>query len=88
MHDAHNVVTTTIPFCPCSNLETIGQRLWRDHQRMVARHGQRIIQPGKDTPAGMADRGCFAVNGLPGADDARAERLRHRLMPEAHAKYR
>lgn len=55
VHDAHNVVTTTIPFCPCSNLETIGQRLWRDHQRMVARHGQRIIQPGKDTPAGMAD---------------------------------
>src|SRR3954447_5913732 len=54
-------------------------------QRVIARHGQRVGQPGEDALAVVRDLRRLAVDGLM-ADHPAAEGLAHRLVAEADAE--
>src|SRR5215212_74247 len=66
-------------------LELVGQALGRDHERVVAPDRQRVGQAGVDALAVMGDLGGLAVDRVVGGDGC-AERLAHRLMPQADAE--
>src|SRR5215212_10450189 len=66
-------------------LELVGQALGRDHERVVAPDRQRVGQAGVDALAVMGDLGGLAVDRVVGGDRC-AERLPHRLMPQADAE--
>src|SRR3954453_1236784 len=65
-------------------LELGGQVVVHD-ERVIARDGQRVGQPGEDALAVVGDLGRLAVHGQV-ADDPAAERLAHRLVAEADAE--
>src|SRR3954454_16328935 len=66
-------------------LQLVGQALGRDHERVVAPDRQRVGQAGVDALAVMGDVGGLAVDRVVGGDGC-AERLPHRLMPQADAE--
>ena len=73
---------------PRRHLEARGHGLGRDHERVVARGGEDVRQPGEDRLAVVADLGGLAVHELRRAHDLAAERLAEGLVPEADAEER
>src|SRR5450759_5900035 len=67
---------------PSRYFKTVRQRLALDHQRVVARCGERIRQAGEYAGVVVMDRRCLAVHQLFGVVDAPAERLADVLMTE------
>src|SRR5205823_3400074 len=67
--------------------ELAGQRLGLDDQRVVTADHERVRQPLEQALPVVDDVRRLAVHGHV-ADHAPAERLGHRLMPEAHAQRR
>ena len=67
---------------------SFGQRVGLDHEAVVARGLERIVEAGEERAAVVVDHVGLAVHEILGADDLAAERLAHRLMAEADAQQR
>src|SRR4051812_7456079 len=65
----------------------LGRKLRVDDERVVAAGHERGFEAAEDRPAVVLDGGGLPVHRL-AAHDATAERLRHRLVTEAHAQHR
>src|SRR5258706_16199154 len=57
-----------------------------DHQRMIARRGQRTVQALEYTRAAMRHFGELAVHDARGTDDPATERLPDRLVAQTDAE--
>ena len=86
---AHDLVNRTIGMLrPGREFQALRQGFTLDHQRVVAGHGQWVVQPLKNTCVQVIHRAGFTVHDLPGANDIAAKSLTDGLMPEAHAQNR
>src|SRR6202171_701889 len=70
------------------DLQAFGNAATVDHQRMIAGRGKWTGQALEYALASMGDGRELAVHHAPRTDDAPAERLADRLVPEAHAENR
>src|ERR1700680_196274 len=68
------------------DLQTFGDAATFDHQRMIAGRGKWTGQALEYALASMGDGRELAVHHAARTDDAPAERLADRLVPEAHAE--
>ena len=64
------------------------QRVGLDHEAVVARRLERIVEAGEQPLAVVVDHVGLAVHEILGPDDRAAKGLAHRLMAEAHAQQR
>src|SRR5918992_6088493 len=71
-----------------ADLEARGQAVALDHERVVSRRHEIVLDFRKNAAAVMADAGNLAVHHLLCAHDPAAERLPDGLMAEAHAEDR
>lgn len=65
------------------DLERVGNGIRIDRQAVIAGGGEAVRQASEDAPAAMADGAHLAVHRDAGMDNACAERLADRLMPQA-----
>ncbi|CAE1151093.1 protein of unknown function [Serratia sp. Tan611] len=84
----HNLIAYAVTLAPGGNLKTVRQRCCVQHQRMVARYRQRIIQPAKDAAVRMANRRGFTVHHFARAHHIGAECLPQCLMPQTDTENR
>ena len=71
-----------------AHLEAVGQRGALDGERVVAHRLEALREAAEDALAVVGDAARLAVHETLGGDDARAERLRDGLVPEADAEER
>lgn len=88
MAESHNFVRLAVTHRPGSHLEGIWQGAALYNQRMVAGHGQWIIQSAEHALASVLNRRGFAVHHLTRTHDLRAIRLRNCLMAQTDAQHR
>ena len=65
---------------------SFGQRVGLNHEAVVARRLEWIVEAGEQALAVVVDHVGLAVHEILGAHDRAAECLAHRLMAEAHAQ--
>src|SRR5271169_7242713 len=71
---------------PCGEFQAVRHRIALNHQRVVARGGERAGQACEYAVAVMVYLRGLAVHQLPGVDDAPSESLAYALVAEAHAE--
>ncbi len=73
---------------PGGDLQTFRQCFALDHQRVIARRGERVGQAVKHAGVVVMDRRGLTVHQLFGVNDASAEGLANALVPEAYTQNR
>ena len=86
---AHDLVhRAVLELGPGSHFQAVRQRLALDHQRVVAGHGQRLVEAGEHALVLVENRTGLAVHHLTGAHHVAAEGLTNALVTQAHAEDR
>ncbi len=86
--DAHDLAVAARFLGPGSDFEFRGERVGLNHQAVITRSLERIVETGEQPLAIVVDHVGLTVHEMLGADDLGAEGLAHRLMAEADAQQR